>query len=112
MNEHRNHPNYWAFVVHRVSGVALAAFLPVHFYVLALAFENPAALNSLLAWTENPLVKVAEAGLVVLLAAHLTGGARLLIVEFLPWHDWQKTAAALAGGASLAIGLVFLLNAY
>jgi len=112
MNGHRNHAHYWAFVLHRVSGIVLAAFLPVHFYVLALAFENPAALDGLLAWTENPLVKLAEAGLVILLAAHLTGGARLLAIEFLTWHDWQKTVAALAGGASLAIGLVFLLNAY
>jgi len=112
MTAHRNQAHYWAFVLHRVSGIALAAFLPVHFYVLALAFENPTALDALLTWTENPLLKLAEGGLVVLLAAHLTGGARLLVIEFLPWHDWQKTAAALAGGASLVIGLVFLLNAY
>ena len=25
----RNHPAYWAFVVHRVSGVVLALFLPL-----------------------------------------------------------------------------------
>ena len=27
----RGHPAYWAFLVHRVSGVALALFLPAHF---------------------------------------------------------------------------------
>ena len=56
------------------------------------------------------MVKIAETGLVVLLALHLTGGARLLALEFLPWRDWQKTLVAVASGASLIVGLVFLLN--
>ena len=46
----------------------------------------------------------------VLLAAHLTGGVRLLAVEFLPWQDWQKTWVALAAGLSVVVGLLFLLN--
>ncbi|MDH4294398.1 MAG: succinate dehydrogenase, partial [Betaproteobacteria bacterium] len=28
----RNHPAYWAFIVHRVSGVLLTLFLPLHFW--------------------------------------------------------------------------------
>ena len=27
----RDHPTWWAFAVHRLSGVGLALFLPVHF---------------------------------------------------------------------------------
>ena len=34
---HRNHPTYWAFLLHRLSGLALAIFLPVHLYVLSMA---------------------------------------------------------------------------
>ncbi|MDP6351085.1 MAG: succinate dehydrogenase, cytochrome b556 subunit [Alphaproteobacteria bacterium] len=107
----RNHPSYWAFVVHRVSGLTLAVFLPVHLYVLGLAIEGEAALDGFLAWAENPLVKVAEAGLVLLLAAHMAGGVRLLAVEFLPWRDWQKTLISIAGAFALALGLLYLLRA-
>ncbi|MGQ0525337.1 MAG: succinate dehydrogenase, cytochrome b556 subunit [Betaproteobacteria bacterium] len=106
----RNHPAYWAFVVHRLSGLFLALFLPLHFWALGQALHGEAALDVFLRWTEQPLVKAAEAALVVLLAAHLTGGLRLLMLEFLPWRDWQKTLAAAAAGLSLAAGLVFLLN--
>lgn len=106
----RNHPTYWAFVVHRVSGVALALFLPAHFLVLGLAIEGEARLDGFLHWTERPLVKAAETALVILLAAHLTGGLRLLAVEFLPWRDVQKTAVAVGFGLALAFGLAFLLN--
>ena len=34
---HRNHPLWYAYIVHRLSGVGLALFLPAHFYVLGLA---------------------------------------------------------------------------
>lgn len=107
----RRHPSYWAFVVHRVSGVLLAAFLPLHFWALSLALRGEARLQGFLDWAEHPLVKLAETGLVVLLAAHLTGGLRLLAIEFLPWHDRQKTVVAATGGITLAVGLVYLLNA-
>ena len=110
MNGHRNDANYWAFVLHRASGLLLLLFLPVHFYVLALAIEEAARLDGFLAWGGQPLVKLAETGLVIVLAAHLTGGLRLLAIEFLPWRDWQKTIVVLTGGLSVAVGLLFLLN--
>jgi len=105
----RNHPGFWAFAVHRVSGIALAAFLPVHFWALGSALEGTAAFDSFLAWTERPLVKFAEWGIVLLLAAHLGGGLRVLALEFLPWRDWQKALAAIAAAFSLAAGLAFAL---
>ena len=109
MNRARNHPAYWAFLAHRVSGIALALFLPVHFLALASAIRGEAALDEILRWSEQPLVKAGEWFLVVLLAAHLAGGLRLLALEFLPWRDWQKSLAALAAAFALAVGLVFAL---
>ncbi len=106
----RNHPGYWAFLAHRLSGLGLALFLPLHFLALGTALNGAAALNGFLAWTENPIVKLAEIGLVVLLAAHLAGGLRLLAIEFLPWSDKQKTWIALGAGASCLAGLAMLFN--
>ena len=106
----RNHPAYWAFVVHRVSGVALALFLPVHFWALAQAIQGEARLESFLRWTDQPLVKVAEIGLVVLLAAHMAGGLRLLTIEFLTWRDWHKSLLAAAAAVTAAVGLAMTLN--
>ena len=106
----RNHPAYWAFIVHRASGLALALFLPLHFWALGQALAGAAALDGFLRWSEQPLVKFAETGLVLLLAAHMAGGVRLLMLEFLPWRDWQQSLLAIATGASLAVGLAFALN--
>jgi|KBSMisStandDraft_5_1062788.scaffolds.fasta_scaffold218149_2 fumarate reductase subunit D len=106
----RSHPAYWAFVVHRVSGIALTLFLPVHFFVLSQALSRPAELDRFLGWTQQPAVKVAETVLVLALAAHLCGGVRLLFIEFVGWRaDWQKTAIAVVFAAALAYALLFAL---
>ncbi len=109
MSRTRNHPAYWAFLVHRLSGIALALFLPAHFLALGTAIRGEAELASFMRWTEHPMVVAAEWVLVVLLAAHLAGGLRLLAIEFLPWRDWQKSLAAAAAFFALAAGLVFAL---
>jgi fumarate reductase subunit D len=109
MRPARNHPGWWAFIVHRVSGVALALFLPAHFIVLGLAIGGGAGLDAFLRWSERPWVKAAEWVLVMLLAAHFAGGLRLLALEFLPWREGHKALAALAGAFAIAAGLVFAL---
>jgi fumarate reductase subunit D len=101
----RQGASWWVALVHRVSGIALALFLPAHFWVLGQAL----AMDGFLKWTEQPLVKAAEWGLVVLLAAHLGGGLRVLALEFLPWRDWQKSLAAGAAALTVGCGLALAL---
>jgi fumarate reductase subunit D len=109
MRTRRNHPAYWAFIVHRISGISLALFLPAHFLALGTAIRGEAALGEFLRWSEQPLVVAAEWMLVTLLAAHLAGGLRLLALELLPWREWQKTLAAAAAFVAVVAGLVFAL---
>ena len=95
----------WVATAHRVSGIALAVFLPLHFWALSTALE----LEAFLEWTRQPMVKLAEWGIVVALAAHLGGGLRVLALELLPWRDWHKALAAGATALAFAVGLAFAL---
>ncbi len=110
MRPARAHPLWLAFVLHRVSGVALALFLPVHFWVLSLALTRPERLNQVLGFAEQPMVKLAEFGLVFLLAVHMFGGLRLMALEWLPWPAPQKTLAAGAVGLAVLISGTFFLQ--
>ena len=74
------------------------------------ASADGADLDAFLRWTENPLAKAAETVLVVLLAAHLAGGLRVMALEFLGWRRRQKDMVALSAGVALLAGLLFLLN--
>lgn len=107
----RAHPLWIAYVIHRLSGLALALFLPLHFWVLALALTDPARLDGFLALTEAGVVKLAEFGLVFLLAVHMFGGLRLMALEWLPWRPAQKTLAAGAAAASFLVAALFLMRA-
>lgn len=107
----RAHPLWIAYILHRLSGLGLALFLPVHFWVLSLAMTDPARLDGFLRLTEAGVVKLAEFGLVFLLAVHMFGGLRLMALEWLPWSAPQKTLAAGAASASLLIAMLFLLKA-
>lgn len=100
-----------AAMVHRISGVLLALFLPLHFLALGLALEGAARMDGFLQWTAGPFVKAAEFGLVFLLAVHLLGGLRLLVIENLPWRDGQKRLAAMAAGVAALVALAFLVRA-
>lgn len=112
MSQNRDKKEYWASFVQRWSGVALALFLPMHFLVLSLALQGQEVLDDFLHWTDMPLVKVAEAGLVILLAVHLLGGMRILVIEFFRWAEWQSNLIAVAACGSMACGLLFLLRAF
>jgi fumarate reductase subunit D len=101
-----------AALVHRLSGLALAIFLPVHFLTLGLAIHGEAPLESFLRWSDQPLVKLAESGLVFLLLVHMLGGLRLLVIENLPWRDGQKELATIATGLSAVIALILLARLF
>jgi fumarate reductase subunit D len=59
-------------------------------------------------WTNAPLVKLAEAGLVFLLLVHMLRGVPLLLIENFEWRNDQKELATLAAALSVAIAFVFL----
>ena len=107
----RAHPLWLAYILHRLSGLGLALFLPLHFWVLALALTAPDRLDGFLVLTSAGVVKLAEFVLVFLLAIHMFGGLRLMALEFLPWRPGQKTLVAGAAALSLGVATLFLLKA-
>jgi len=99
-----------AALVHRLSGLALAAFLPAHFLVLGLAINGAANLDGFLRWTDLPIVKVTESALIFLLVVHMLGGLRLLLVENFSWRNWQARFVASVGAVSIVLAVVFLVR--
>ncbi|MEP7205957.1 MAG: succinate dehydrogenase [Casimicrobiaceae bacterium] len=105
------HAGWWAFALHRVSGVLLTLFLPLHFLALGTALGGEASLDNFLRWTEAPLLRFSETVLVFLLAAHLAGGLRLLLVEWRGWRKaWQPALIAGVVGIAAVAALLFALN--
>lgn len=108
----RAHPAYWAFLMHRLSGLGLAAFLPLHFWALGQALQGAAALDGFLRLADQGLFKFAEWGLVILLALHMMGGVRLLLIEFGSASGLRKDWIAGAAGFAAAAGMAFALSLF
>ncbi|KAB7604298.1 succinate dehydrogenase/fumarate reductase transmembrane subunit [Verminephrobacter eiseniae] len=110
MRSPRNHRAYWAFLGHRLSGLALGLFLPAHLYVLGLALEESRRLEQFLKFAELGAVKFGEWGLVILLSLHMCFGLRLLALELLPWSSSRDARLSwITWGAVLSavVGVVF-----
>jgi fumarate reductase subunit D len=110
MRASHRQPGFVAALLHRLSGLALAVFLPLHFLALGLALKGAAPLDAFLAVTRHPVAKAAEWALVVALATHTTLGLRVLAIEFLPWRDRTAATVTTCLGAAFLVGLLLLLN--
>jgi fumarate reductase subunit D len=103
-------PGFVAALLHRLSGIALAIFLPLHFLALGTALRGADSFQSFFTATDTPLVKFAEFGLVLALAIHLVLGLRVLAIEFLAVRERTAVTVSLSLAGACAVGLVFLLN--
>jgi fumarate reductase subunit D len=99
-----------AAMLHRLSGIALAVFLPLHFLALAAALNGAQSLDDFLAITRLPVVAALEICIVIALATHLGLGLRVLAIEFFDFRE--KTLAVISAGitAALAVGAILALN--
>ncbi len=108
----RSHRSYLASLGHRVSGLALTLFLPVHFMMLASALGGPQSLDNALSLIEQPVFRIAEWGLVVLLALHLSFGLRVLGLEMSRSETHRKFGKWVIScvGLALLVGLLMLFQ--
>lgn len=79
-----------AWLLHRLSGVALAVYLIPHFVSVNAARGGPAALDSELAGFASPLFAAAEYVLVLTVAFHLLNGLRIIAIDFFDLSRSQK----------------------
>ena len=107
----RGHLLWYAYLLHRLSGLGLALFLPVHFLVLSLALEGGGRLDEALALAELPWVKAGEVVLVFLFGVHLLGGIRILFLEWTPWRLPHRRLAVAAVMVAIVIAAAFWVRA-
>lgn len=72
----------WAF--HRISGVAVWAFVVLHVVDIYLVGGNPDAYNELLQIYASPIGRVLETLLGAALLYHALNGLRIIIMDFWP----------------------------
>ena len=96
----------WAFWAHRVSGVAIFAFLALHLVDVSLYAVSPDLFDEVHALYGTPGMRLFECGLLVAILFHALTGLRLLALDLL--DVGPAVAARLLNGVvalSLVLGL-------
>jgi succinate dehydrogenase / fumarate reductase cytochrome b subunit len=89
-------PNYykfvgsWAWILHRLSGLALIFYLCLHIWVINTLTLGEANFNEVMTFLGSPLFKILEAGLWGVILFHAFNGVRVVIVDFFKGSLFQK----------------------
>jgi len=79
---YRGREGMWSWVLHRITGVLIFFFLLVHVLDTALVGVSPESYNAVIGNYKNPVMGLAELGLVGAILFHAFNGVRVILVDF------------------------------
>ena len=92
----------FAWMAHRLSGLAIVVYLVLHIWGLR-ALTDRAAYNDLIAKYHAPIFKVGEFLLLAAVAYHAMNGLRIVLIDLLGWSPNQKKLFWTLGAVTLLI---------
>ncbi len=72
----------WAHVLHRLSGLALSAYLLAHLVVTKQLVKDPQSFHHAMGILENPIFRFLEIGLLGVIIYHALNGLRVIVFDF------------------------------
>ena len=90
IRHYRFHVGTWAWVFHRISGLALVLYLPLHVWVTHHIARGPDQFNRVMEAMNTPMFKVFEVALLAAVLYHAFNGIRVIMIDL----DWLPTARA------------------
>lgn len=82
---YRGREGQWAFILHRVTGLAILLYLIIHVAELGAAMWGPKYSNAILSFFHVPLFKLALLGIIAAVLYHTLNGLRLILMDFTGW---------------------------
>lgn len=94
----------FAWLAHRLSGLALVAYITIHVWGLRSLTDRD-AFNHLISGYHAPIFKLGEFLLLAAVLYHAMNGLRIVLIDFLGWSPKQKKLFWTLGAVTV-IGLV------
>jgi succinate dehydrogenase / fumarate reductase cytochrome b subunit len=110
MLRYRGREGYWAWLLHRLSGLGVLAFLFLHVLDTSLVSFWPGAYVALLHVYRAPVFRVMEVGLAAALLYHGINGLRICLADFSDLAARRHREVWYAGWAAFVV--LFLPTAY
>ncbi len=80
----------WAWILHRLAGLALIFYLCLHIWVINTLTLGPDKFNQVMVFLASPLFKFLEVGLWGVILFHAFNGIRIVIVDFFKGSLFHK----------------------
>ena len=104
---YRWHLGYMMWLLHRFSGLVLAAYLILHLWVLSHLTKGEAEFNRIMDAFNNPAGRLMEIGLLGVFLFHGINGLRVFFMDYGPMAK-NETYVKYLVGTFFLIALVFL----
>ncbi|MBE2255169.1 MAG: succinate dehydrogenase, cytochrome b556 subunit [Ignavibacteria bacterium] len=104
----------WAWILHRITGLALIGYLFLHIYSLSPLTEGKAAFDAKMQQFTTPFFMVLEWFLFAFVLFHSLNGIRIVIVDWADGAKYHKPLYRLSWivGIILFLGMGFLMFSY
>ncbi len=105
------HRGSWAWILHRITGLGLTAYIYVHIYALTTLTQGPQAFDDEMKTFSTPLFKVLEWLLFSLVLYHAFNGVRIVLVDWADGARYHKKILTVVYGLGviLFIGMGILM---
>ena len=105
------HGGSWAWILHRVTGLGLTAYIYVHIYALTTLTQGEKAFDDEMKLFTTPVFKVLEWLLFTLVLYHSFNGVRIVLVDWANGARYHKKILSVVYvlGIVLFIGMGYLM---
>lgn len=87
---YRWHLGFVAWLLHRLTGAGLAAYLFLHLWVLSSLASSPERFDRLMNAFSHPIIKLMEIGLLGMVLYHGVNGVRIVLMDYGPMAEKGK----------------------
>lgn len=102
LQRYRLRTGMFAWLCHRLSGLAILVYLVLHVWGLK-ALSDRDAFNELITDYHAPIYKFGEFMLLIAIAYHALNGLRIVLIDFLGWSPKQKRLFWTLGAVAVLI---------
>ena len=105
------HGGSWAWILHRITGLGLTAYIYVHIYALTTLTQGEKAFDDEMKLFTTPVFKVLEWLLFSLVIFHSFNGVRIVLVDWANGARYHKKILAVVYslGIVMFIGMGYLM---
>ncbi|WP_293172490.1 succinate dehydrogenase, cytochrome b556 subunit [Oceanithermus sp.] len=82
---YRGREGQWAFILHRITGVAIILYLLAHVGELTAAMIGPKYSNAILHFFHQPLFQLGLLAVIGAVLYHALNGLRIILMDFTSW---------------------------